>query len=55
MNIFANLATPQKSKRQREVILLFGEDFCDFQLVRETIQQFRYDLRMLSLSLKLNS
>lgn len=43
MNIFANLATPQKSKRQREVILLFGEDFCDFQLVRETIQQFRYD------------
>lgn len=44
MNIFANLASTQKSKRQREVILLFGEDFCDFQLVRETIQQFRYDL-----------
>lgn len=44
MNIFANIASTQKSKRQREIVLLFGEDFCDFQLVRETIQQFRFDL-----------
>lgn len=44
MNIFANLASPSKIKRHREIILLFGENFCDFQLMRETIQKFRYDL-----------
>lgn len=40
MNIFANLTMP---KRQREIIILFGKDFCDFQLLREKIHQFRYD------------
>lgn len=40
MHIFTNLSIP---KRQREIILLFGKDFCDFQLLREKIHQFRYD------------
>lgn len=39
MGIFASLTV----RRQREVILLFGEDFCDFQLLREKIHKFRYD------------
>lgn len=44
MNIFANIANAANHKRKREIILLFGENFCDFQLVQETIQKFRYDI-----------
>lgn len=54
MNIFTNLTTHQKLKRQREIILLFGEKFCDFQLVRETIQKFRYDIEDIVYILKTN-
>lgn len=41
MNIINNLARP---KRHREIIFLFHENFCDFQLIRETIQKFRFDI-----------
>ena len=40
MNRFINL---KQYKRRREIALLYGENFCDFQLIRETIREFNYE------------
>lgn len=40
MNIFANL---KQYKSQQEIILLFNESFCDYQLIRDTIRTFNYE------------
>lgn len=43
MNIFSSLQTFQNIRHKREIILLFSEDFCDFDLLRETIHEFNYE------------
>lgn len=43
MNIFSNIQVYQNKRHKREIILLFGEDFCDFELIRETIHKFNYE------------
>lgn len=40
MNIFANISHNYRHKQ--EIVLLFSEDFCDFQLIRDTIHEFNY-------------
>lgn len=43
MNIFANLKDHRNIKRKREIILLFKENFCDFQLIREHLNEYNFD------------
>lgn len=43
MNIFANLKDYRNIKRKREIILLFKENFCDFQLIREHLNEYNFD------------
>ena len=43
MNTFANLTDYSKIRRKREIVLLFNEGFCDYQLIKETVNQFDYN------------